>query len=156
MPSRPNVATCLWFDSRAEEAARFYTSLVPGSAVTNVLRADPDGPPLLVEFTLGGAPFQTLNGGPEFPPSEFASISVTTRDQQETDRLWAALTAEGGRESQCGWLVDRFGVSWQVVPEALMRMLAAPDRDAAGRAMLALRAMRKIDIAALETAFRGA
>lgn len=156
MNHRPKVATCLWFDGLAEEAATFYTSLVPDSRVTSVLRTAPDGPALLVEFTLGGVPFQALNGGPNFPPTEFASISVSTKDQAETDRLWAALTTDGGSESECSWLKDRFGVSWQIVPEALMRMLGAADRAAADRAMQAMLKMRKIDVAALETAFRGA
>jgi predicted 3-demethylubiquinone-9 3-methyltransferase (glyoxalase superfamily) len=155
MAHPPKVATCLWFDGNAEEAATLYTSLLPDSRITSVFRPQADGPALVVAFTLGGTPFQALNGGPQFRPSEAASIVVSTGDQAETDRLWAALTADGGEESRCAWLKDRFGVSWQIVPEALPRLLGAPDRAAAGRAMQAMLGMGKIDIAALEAAFRG-
>ena len=108
-----------------------------------------------MEFTLAGTPYQALNGGPQFSFTEAASISVITEDQQETDRLWSALTAEGGEESRCGWLKDRFGLSWQIVPEALPRLLGDRDREAAGRAMQAMPGMGKIDIAALKAAYRG-
>ena len=155
MEEHPKVSTCLWFDGDAEAAAAFYTSLLPDSRITNVLRPAPDGPALLVEFTLGGAPFQALNGGPQYRFSEAASISVGTEDQEETDRLWAALIADGGSESQCAWLKDRFGMSWQIVPKALPRMLGSSDRVASGRAMQAMMGMRKIDIAALDAAYRG-
>ena len=126
----PKVRTCLWFDGEAEEAANFYVSLIPGSRIDAVFRPDQDGPPLVVDFTLSGTPYQALNGGPEFKHSEAASISVSTHDQDETDRLWHALIADGGSESQCGWLKDRFGLSWQIVPEALPRLLASSDRVA--------------------------
>lgn len=149
------VRTCLWFDGKAEEAANFYVSLISGSHIEHAFRPDSTGPVLMVVFTLGGTPFQALNGGPKFQHSEAASISVITRDQQETDRLWNALTAHGGSESKCGWLKDRFGVSWQIVPEALPRLLTSPDRAAANRAMQAMLAMRKIDIAGLEAAYQG-
>jgi predicted 3-demethylubiquinone-9 3-methyltransferase (glyoxalase superfamily) len=150
-----NVRTCLWFDGNGEEAAEFYTSLIPDSKVTSSFRPDPDKPALIVNFTLGGTPYQILNGGPQFTHSEAVSISVTTADQDETDRLWDALTADGGREAQCGWLKDRFGVSWQIVPEALPRLLSGPDRAAADRTMRALMGMVKLDIAALEAAHHG-
>jgi predicted 3-demethylubiquinone-9 3-methyltransferase (glyoxalase superfamily) len=149
------VRTCLWFDGRGREAAEFYVSLLPDSAIEAPCRPAPDAPPLVVEFTLAGAPYMILNGGPQYPHTPAASISVP-RDQEETDRLWAALTADGGRESRCGWLVDRYGVSWQIVPEALVYMLCAEDREAAGRAQAAMMEMRKLDIAALEAAFHGA
>jgi predicted 3-demethylubiquinone-9 3-methyltransferase (glyoxalase superfamily) len=149
------VRTCLWFDGQGEEAARFYVSLLPDSHVENVFRPDPAGPPLVVEFTLAGTPYMTLNGGPQFEHSEAASISVLTRDQEETDRLWTALTSGGGKEGRCAWLKDRFGVPWQIVPEALPRLLAAEDKAAAARAMNAMMAMGKIDIAGLEAAFNG-
>ena len=155
MPTTPKVSTCLWYDGDAEEAAAFYTSLLPDSRITGVLRLEPGGPALMVEFTLGGAPFQALNGGPHYKFTEAASISVSTEDQAETDRLWAALIADGGSESQCAWLKDRFGMSWQIVPKVLLRLLASSDRAAAGRAMQAMLAMSKIDIAALEAAYRG-
>jgi predicted 3-demethylubiquinone-9 3-methyltransferase (glyoxalase superfamily)/GNAT superfamily N-acetyltransferase len=154
-PNRPKVATCLWYDDAAEEAARFYVSLLPDSRITSVARREPDGPALVVEFTLAGAPYQALNGGPVYTHSEAASISVSTRDQEETDRLWEALTADGGCESRCGWLKDRFGVSWQIVPAPAMRLLGGPDRAAAERAWQAVLGMGKIDIAAVEAAHRG-
>lgn len=155
MPDHPKVATCLWFNGNAEEAVNFYVTLLPDSRVTHVLRMAPDGPAVMVEFTLGGTPYLALNGGPAFTLTEAVSISVLTKDQAETDRLWSILTSNGGRESQCCWLKDRYGLSWQIVPEALIRCLRAPDRAAAGRAMQAMMGMQKIDIAALEAAFRG-
>lgn len=150
------VRTCLWYDGKGEEAAEFYVSLLPNSGIESVFRPQPDGPALVVDFNLSGTPYQALNGGPQFRHSEAASISVLTHDQEETDRLWRALTANGGSESMCGWLKDRYGVSWQIVPETLPRLLMDSDRAGAGRAMHAMLGMRKIDIAALEAAFRGA
>ncbi|HEX5052851.1 MAG TPA: VOC family protein [Planctomycetota bacterium] len=155
MAKLSKVCTCLWFDGDAEAAATFYTSLLPDSRIDDVIRFDPEGQVLLVAFTLGGAPFQALDGGPEYTLTPAASISVVTADQAETDRLWNALIADGGSESRCGWLEDRFGLSWQIVPEVVPRLLAARDRAAAGRAMQALLGMRRIDIAALEAAYRG-
>ncbi len=149
------VAICLWFDSEAEAAAHLYTSLIPNSEITHIMRPHPDGPAVMVTFTLGGVPFQALNGGPQFPQTEAASIVVSTKDQAETDYLWDALTANGGSESQCAWLKDRFGVSWQIVPEALPRLISSSDHEASQRAMQAMLTMRKIDIAALESAYRG-
>lgn len=151
--TNPKVSTCLWYDSQAEEAARFYVSLFDNSEITHVMRRAPEETPLLVTFTLAGTPYQALNGGSIFMLSEAASISVSTRDQAETDRLWTALTTDGGAESKCGWLRDRFGLSWQIVPEALPHMLNASDREAAQRAMSAMMEMHKIDVAALEAAF---
>ena len=119
------------------------------------MRPDPNGPPLVVEFRLAGAPYMVLNGGPHFTLNEAASISVLTEDQDETDRLWAKLLEGGGKESQCGWLKDRYGLSWQIVPKALPRMLGAPDKEATGRAQEAMMTMKKIDIAKLEAAFHG-
>ena len=148
------VRTCLCFEGDGEEAARFYVSLLPDSRIETVSRPVPDHPALVVEFTLAGAPYMVLNGGPPYPHSPAASISVLTTSQEETDRLWAALT-EGGEESRCGWLIDRFGVSWQIVPEVLPRMMMAEDKAAAGRARDAMMRMGKIDIAALEAAFEG-
>lgn len=151
----PKSRTCLWFQDAGEQAAAFYVSLLPDSEVTHVWRPDPDGPVVVVEFTLAGTPYMILNGGPTHELSPAASISIATRDQAETDRLWDALTANGGRESRCGWLVDRYGVSWQIVPEALPKMLSSDDRAAADRAMAAMMTMNKIDIAALEATFSG-
>lgn len=150
----PKVVTCLWFRDQAEEAARFYTSLLADSAVQFVARPSPDAPAMMVGFTLGGVAYQALNGArQEF--NETASISVTTRDQAETDRLWSALTAMGGAESMCGWCRDRYGVSWQVVPQHLPSLIGGPDRTGAQRAMQAMLKMRKIDVAALEAAYAG-
>ena len=147
------VRTCLWFDGDAKAAAAFYVTLLPESRIDAVIRPDPDGPALVVEFTLAGAPFMLLSAGDMYTLTPAVSISVTTADQIETDRLWHALIADGGEPSRCGWLTDRFGVSWQIVPAALMRMQASPDRAAASRAREAMYKMRKIDIAALEAAF---
>lgn len=154
-PAAHPVRTCLWFDGDAEDAAALYVSLLPNSRITTPAQRDPDRPALIVELELNGAPYQLLNGGPMYPQTPAASIAVRTADQAETDRLWDALTADGGRESRCGWLVDRFGVSWQIVPEALPRMLGAADRAAAERAQAAMLTMNRIDIAALEAAFAG-
>jgi predicted 3-demethylubiquinone-9 3-methyltransferase (glyoxalase superfamily) len=148
MSDKPKVRTCLWFDGNGEEAAKFYVSIVPGSAIEVV-----SGP--VVELSLAGTPYMFLNGGPRYRLSPSASIVVRTADQPETDRLWNALLSDGGQESRCAWLTDRFGVSWQIVPDALPRLLSADDREAAGRAMQAMLQMAKIDIAALEAAFRG-
>jgi predicted 3-demethylubiquinone-9 3-methyltransferase (glyoxalase superfamily) len=155
MTSIPRVRTCLWFEKNGLEAANFYVSLLPGSAVDAVHAHENKIDPLVVEFTLRGAPMMILSAGPHYKLSPAASISVTTHDQAETDRLWAALTAGGGQESMCGWLTDRFGVSWQIVPEALPRLLGDPDRAAVARARAAMLTMRKIDIAAIEAAARG-
>lgn len=149
------VKTCFWFDGNGEDAAKFYVSLLPDSAIESVFRPEPDGPALVVDFTLAGTPYQALNGGPQFKPSEAASISVLTKDQAETDRLWKALTADGGEESMCGWLKDKFGVSWQIVPEALPSLLSHSDKPAAKRAMDAMMQMKKIDIGTIEAAFKG-
>lgn len=155
MEFNAKVRTCFWFDGKGEDAANFYISLLPDSFIENRVSPEPDRPALVVEFTLAGKPCMILNGGPMFTLNEAASISVLTEDQAETDRLWEALTAGGGQESQCGWLKNRFGLSWQIVPKALPRLLSAPDRDAAGRTMQAIMAMGKIEIAALEAAFAG-
>jgi predicted 3-demethylubiquinone-9 3-methyltransferase (glyoxalase superfamily) len=147
------VRTCLWFDNNGHEAAEFYVSLLPNSFIENKVDPKPGEPPRVVEFSLGGAPFMILNGGPMFTPNEAASISVLTEDQEETDRLWSLLTADGGQEGRCAWLKDKYGVSWQIVPKAMPRLLSAHDKEAAGRAMRAMMNMTKIDIALLENAF---
>lgn len=155
MAFRPKVRTCLWFDHQALEAATFYCSLLPESLVERVGRHAEDqesaraGDVLMVEFTLGGTPYQALNGGPHFVLSEAVSISVVTEDQPETDRLWEALTVDGGSEGRCGWLKDRFGLSWQIVPRRLIELLGG---QAAAGVWPALMKMKKIDIAALEAA----
>lgn len=156
MPDKPKLRTCLWFDTQGEEAAKFYVSKLPDSRIESVVRPDPNGAALVVEFTLAGAPYMVLNGGPHFTHSPAASISVLTESQAETDRLSADLTEGGGSEGQCGWLTDRFGVSWQIVPEAVPRLLGADDKAAAGRAFDAMKSMGRIDIAKLESAFEDA
>ena len=151
----------LWFDDQGEEAATFYVSLFPDSSVTGVTRwtaeANPDraGQVLTVELVLDGRPYTFLNGGPDFTLDEAFSLQVSCADQAEVDRYWEAFTADGGEESQCGWCRDRFGVSWQVVPDALPRLLADPDPGRASRAMQAMFGMRKLDVAALEAAAAG-
>lgn len=154
-PPKNSVATCLWFDGQAEEAATFYTSLIPGSEIVSVLRAGPDGPAIMVHFTLAGTPYQALNGGPHYTLSGAVSISVSTEDQADTDRLWDALLADGGKPMACSWLEDRFGLCWQIVPEVLPRLLMHEDPEVAARAMQSMQTMTKIDIAALEAAARG-
>lgn len=151
MSHPPKVRTCLWFEKDGLAAARFYTDLIANS----VLETDaPEGcDPMIVAFSLDGVPYQILNGGPHHRLTPAASIVVSTRDQPETDHLWQALTENGGGPGRCGWLTDRWGLSWQIVPEALPRLLGAPDRAAAGRAQAAMMEMGKIDIASLETAF---
>ncbi len=155
MNERPKLRTCLWFDNQGEEAAQFYVSLLPDSHIEKVYKPDPDAPALVVEFTLAGAPYMVLNGGPYYKLNPAASISVLTTDQEETDQLWSALIADGGSPSQCGWLIDKFGLSWQIIPEALPRLMGSDDRAAAQRAHNAMMKMGKIDIAALESAFNG-
>lgn len=155
------LSTCLWFDKQAEEAANFYVSLLPDSSIDRVNRSPADypngkaGDVLVVEFTLDGRPFMALNGGPNFTFDEAVSMVVTTDGQSETDRYWEALLADGGEPSVCGWLKDRFGLSWQVTPKRLPELLADPDRARAKRAMEAMMNMVKIDVEALERAADG-
>jgi predicted 3-demethylubiquinone-9 3-methyltransferase (glyoxalase superfamily) len=155
------ITPCLWYDGKAEEAANFYVTLLPDSRIDNVQRSPADTPSgpagsvLLVEFTLAGQKFVGLNGGPEFPFTEAVSFQIHTEDQAETDRLWQALIANGGQESVCGWLKDRWGLSWQIVPNRLLELLADSDPDRARRAMEAMMQMVKIDIATLERAADG-
>jgi predicted 3-demethylubiquinone-9 3-methyltransferase (glyoxalase superfamily) len=149
---------CLWFDGQAEEAANLYVSLLPDSHVERISRsaadtpAGPAGMILTVDFTLVGQHFQGLNGGPDFRFNESVSFVIEVDGQAETDRLWNALIADGGEPSQCGWLKDRFGLSWQIVPRRLQELLEDDDPDRARRAMEALLKMGKIEIAELERA----
>jgi predicted 3-demethylubiquinone-9 3-methyltransferase (glyoxalase superfamily) len=155
------IKPCLWFNMNAEEAARFYVSLLPDSSIDNVWKSPADTPsgpagtPLVVEFTLAGQKYIGLNGGSQFKFTEAISLQVMTEDQAETDRLWNALTADGGEESVCGWLKDKYGVSWQVVPRRLIELTTGHDREAAARAFEAMLKMRKIDVAEIERAARG-
>ena len=153
------VFTCLWFERDAERAAEFYTGLLPDSEVTNVWRSPvdtPSGPAgsvLVIDFTLAGQPYQILAGGPAgFTFNESASIVVECADQAEVDRLWEALTADGGQPGPCGWLKDRWGLSWQIVPTRLNELVADPDPARARRAMEAMLKMGKIEVAELERA----
>jgi predicted 3-demethylubiquinone-9 3-methyltransferase (glyoxalase superfamily) len=149
---------CLWFDGNAEEAAELYTSLLPNSTIDNVWRSPaetPSGPAgmvLTVDFTINGQRVQGLNGGPDFTFNEAVSFVIECDDQAEVDRLWDALTANGGEPGPCGWLKDRFGLSWQITPRRLNELLADGDPDRARRAMEAMLKMGKIEVAELEHA----
>jgi predicted 3-demethylubiquinone-9 3-methyltransferase (glyoxalase superfamily) len=155
------ITPCLWFDGQAEEAARLWTSIFPDSRIDRVNQSASDTPSgakgtvLTVEFTLRGQPFVGLNGGPDFQFNEAISFVVDCEDQAEVDRYWEALTAGGGEPGPCGWLKDRFGVSWQVVPQRLNELIQSADGDAAERAMQAMLSMSKIDVAELERAYAG-
>lgn len=152
---------CLWYDGAAEEAARFYARTFPNSAVTAVRHAPGDYPAgkkgqvLTVEFTVVGVACLGLNGGPAFKHSEAFSFQILTEDQAETDRYWNAIVGHGGIESACGWCKDKWGLSWQITPRALLEAITDPDPAAAKRAFEAMMAMKKIDIAGIETARRG-
>ncbi len=144
------ITPCLWFDGNGLEAAEFYVSLFPDSRIHHV-SPGPDGSPLMIEFTLMGRPFQALNGGPHFTFNEAVSLVIPCDGQADVDRYWAALT-EGGEESMCGWLKDRFGLSWQVVPNELGDILGDADPERAARATQAMLQMRKLDLEALRAA----
>ena len=152
---------CLWFDGTALDAAQFYAKTFPDSAVGSVHRAPGDFPAgkkgdvLTVEFRVIGIPCLGLNGGPGFKHSEAFSFQVSTDDQAETDRLWDAIVQNGGQESECGWCKDRWGLSWQITPRALIAAVTDRDQASAERAFNAMMTMRKIDIAAIEAARRG-
>lgn len=152
---------CLWYDNAAEEAAQFYARTFPNSAVTAVHRAPGDFPDgkegqvLTVEFTVVDVRCLGLNGGPTFKHSEAFSFQIITEDQAETDRYWNAIVENGGAESMCGWCKDKWGLSWQITPRALIEATTDPDHAAAKRAFDAMMKMRKIDIAAIEAARRG-
>jgi len=152
-----SISPFLWFDSQAEEAAEFYVSLFPNSSIRGVARY-PEGSPMpagtamTVSFVLDGIEVQALNGGPDFRFTEAFSFFVQVETQEEIDRYWNALTANGGEESQCGWLKDRWGLSWQIVPANLGALLGNPDPERAARAMQSMLGMKKLVIAELEAA----
>ena len=153
------IVTNLWFDGNVDEALELYTSLIPGSRVTNILRygqggMGKPGDIMTAEFELAGQEFCIINGGPHYKLSPAVSLLVNCVDQDEVDRLWEGLTADGGEELQCGWLTDRFGVSWQIMPIALSEMLNSGDAAAVARVTQAFSEMKKLDIAELERAFR--
>ena len=151
---------CIWYESGAEDAARFYASIFPDTKVEGVHKAPADNPsnkegePLTVTFTVVGIPCIGLNGGPGFKQTEAFSFQIATEDQEETDRYWNAIVGNGGEESQCGWCRDKWGVSWQITPKALTEAFMAGG-DEAKRAFEAMMTMKKIDIAAIEAARRG-
>jgi predicted 3-demethylubiquinone-9 3-methyltransferase (glyoxalase superfamily) len=157
----PRITPNLWFDSQGEEAAEFYCSVFPNSKITAVTHYGDAGPReagmvLTVDFVLDGHEFTAINGGPEFVFDEAVSFLIDCADQEEIDYYWDKLIAGGGQESQCGWLKDRYGVSWQVAPEGMVEMLNDPDTARAQRGMRAMLGMQKIDIAALHAAADGA
>jgi predicted 3-demethylubiquinone-9 3-methyltransferase (glyoxalase superfamily) len=152
------IKPCLWFDGKAEEAVHFYTGLFPGSSIDEVHRAKTEypggkaGAVLMIAFTLVGQSYLALNGGPHDRFNDAISLSVDCEDQFEVDRYWAALTAGGGTPVQCGWLKDKYGLSWQIVPRRLPQLLSDPDPDRGARVMRAMMQMVKLDVAALEAA----
>jgi predicted 3-demethylubiquinone-9 3-methyltransferase (glyoxalase superfamily) len=150
------ITPCLWFDTEGEEAASFYTSVFPNSRIVDVARYGSAGPRaegtvMTVSFELDGQSFVALNGGPDFTFNEAISFQVSCKTQDEVDTFWSALS-EGGEEGPCGWLKDKFGVSWQIVPTVLPELLADPDREKSQRVMQAMLTMKKIEIDALEQA----
>ena len=156
-----DITPFLWFDDNLDDALRFYAEVFPGTVVHEVSRygpgaPGPEGTVMTATFEIAGQRLMGLNGGPDFPFTDAISLFVSVETQDEVDRLWSALTADGGRESQCGWLKDRFGLSWQIVPTALFSLIGSADPAAAGRAMQAMLQMRKLDISALQAAHDGA
>jgi predicted 3-demethylubiquinone-9 3-methyltransferase (glyoxalase superfamily) len=155
------ISPCLWFDGEAEEAARFYVSLLPDSRIEKVQKNPVDGPAgkagtvLVVQFTLAGQDYMALNGGMRFEYTPAISFKIDCADQQEVDRLWEALSSNGGTTERCGWVRDRYGISWQIVPSVLPQLLGGSDRAGAERAMQAMLQMTKLDIAKLKKAYEG-
>jgi predicted 3-demethylubiquinone-9 3-methyltransferase (glyoxalase superfamily) len=155
------ISPCLWFDGEAEEAANFYVSLLPDSRINHVQRSPIDTPGgkagavLVVHFTLAGQEYMALNGGKRFEYTHAISFKIDCADQAEVDRLWDALSSGGGETLQCGWVRDRYGVSWQVVPTVLPQLFGGPDHAGARRAMQAMMGMTKLNIAELRQAYEG-
>jgi predicted 3-demethylubiquinone-9 3-methyltransferase (glyoxalase superfamily) len=155
----PTISPSLWFDTEAEDAAKFYCSVFPNSkinAITYYTEASPDrtGQVLTVDFELDGQEFNAINGGPQFQFTEAVSLVIKCQDQAEVDAYWSKLT-EGGEEGPCGWLKDKYGLSWQIVPTPWIELLTSPDRAAVNRGMEAMMGMKKLDLAALQAAFAG-
>jgi predicted 3-demethylubiquinone-9 3-methyltransferase (glyoxalase superfamily) len=156
-----DLTTCLWFDGQAREAATFYTSIFPDSSLAanwvapTETPGNEEGSEVLVNFTIFGRPFIALNGGPQFPHNEAISFQIPCANQSEIDKYWEVLTSNGGQESQCGWLKDKFGVSWQVISAEMGNYLGGPDPQGAQRATQAMLGMRKIDLAAMKNAYLG-
>ncbi|MET9218190.1 VOC family protein [Streptomyces sp. NPDC088197] len=156
----PRITPNLWFDTESQEAAEFYVSVFPNSRITDTTYYGEAGPReagtvLTVAFELDGQPYIAINGGPEFPFTEAVSLLITCEDQAEVDHYWARLTEGGGSEGPCGWLKDKYGLSWQVVPTGMVAMLNDPDAERGQRAMKAMLGMKKIDLAALKAAADG-
>jgi len=153
MPAKQKITTFLWFDDNAAEAMRFYVSIFRNSKIIDVTR---NGDKVMVgTFELEGQRFIALNGGPQFKFTEAISLFVNCETQEEVDELWEKLTADGGAPSQCGWLKDKFGLSWQIIPSALMELMSDPDPEKASRVMQAMLRMKKIDIDGLKRAYDG-
>ena len=156
-----SLTTCLWFDRNAREAANFYVGIFPDSSIEDAwvtqsgTPGNKPGDEVLVHFKIFGQRFIALNGGPQFTHSEAVSFQIPCKDQAEVDKYWALLTADGGQESMCGWLKDKFGLSWQVVPESLLSYLQGADTAGAKRATETLLKMKKIDLAAIKAAYEG-
>jgi len=160
MSPKQKITTYLWFDREAEEAANLYTSTFKNSKILNVARygdagPGPKGTAMTVNFQLDGQEFIALNGGPMYRFTEAISLLVDCETQEEVDRLWNKLTADGGEESMCGWLKDKFGLSWQIIPSALFRLMSDPDPEKSTRVMEAMLQMKKIDVPTLERAHAG-
>jgi predicted 3-demethylubiquinone-9 3-methyltransferase (glyoxalase superfamily) len=162
--SAKRITPCLWFDTQAEEAAKFYCSIFKNSKITEVSRfpeagqevhGKPAGSVMVAAFEINGQPFTALNGGPQFKFDEAISFQVVCDNQEEIDYFWSKLTEGGGQGGPCGWLKDKFGVSWQVFPSAVPKMLMDPDRAKAARVMNAFMKMKKFDLAAIERAYQG-
>jgi len=158
----PNITTCLWFDNRAEEAAKYYVSIFKDAKLGNVnyypdtgqeTHGQKAGSVLVAEFSIGERKFVCLNGGPQFKFTEAVSLMIPCKDQAEIDYYWEKLTANGGEEGPCGWLKDKYGLSWQVFPEKIMKMLSEPDRQKAKQVMDAFMKMKKFDVAEIDRAY---
>jgi predicted 3-demethylubiquinone-9 3-methyltransferase (glyoxalase superfamily) len=155
------ISPCLWFNGEAEEAANFYVSLLPDSRINHIQRSSIDNPGgkagsvLVVSFTLAGQEYMALNGGTRVEYTHAISFKIDCADQAEVDRLWDALSSDGGTTLQCGWVRDRYGVSWQIVPTVMLQWLGGPDAAGAKRAMQAMMGMTKLDIAELRRAYEG-
>jgi predicted 3-demethylubiquinone-9 3-methyltransferase (glyoxalase superfamily) len=149
------ITPCLWFDHQAEEAAEYYISIFPNSRMEGILRAgdDDSAPAIVVAFNLNGQSFQAINGGPHFSFTEAVSFSIDCANQQEVDYYWDTLIGDGGEPSQCGWLKDKYGLSWQVVPRPFIEMMQSPDRRRANQAMQRMMSMTKLDLAELQAAY---
>ena len=150
-----SIKPCLWFDNRIDDAIEFYTTTFKNAKVTNINRSAPDQPAFTAEFELEGQKFMALNGGPQVKVNEAVSFFVTCADQAEVDYFWNTMTANGGEESQCGWLKDKFGLSWQIIPKQLFETMGGPDAAGRERAMQAMLKMRKLIVADLQKAYAG-